>query len=271
MTIVTQPPPIEQSGPGIDALQLFDISGEQIRFGITDDGTAYAVAADFAKTLDYSTTQKALQIVDADEKGREYVSTWVPQEVNHAGQSVGEWQKRKQWVIFEDGLWELIFRSTLPGAKAIKKQVKAILREIRETGRYQAAAVPQTFAEALELAAAQQRELEAAQAQVAALEPKAAKYDRLLDADGLVGMTAIADMLDVYVGDLTDWLVEQGLFRKQVSEGQSGPKTRNMPRREWQRSGHFEVIPERRGRAKFPVAYATSTGLDLVITKWSAR
>jgi hypothetical protein len=41
-------------------------------------------------------------------------------------------------VVFEDGMWELIFRSTLPGAKGIKQQVKAILRQIRETGRYEA-------------------------------------------------------------------------------------------------------------------------------------
>ncbi|MGW2258985.1 hypothetical protein ACWCXE_14265 [Streptomyces sp. NPDC001780] len=72
------------------ALQLFNISGTDIRFGLTADG-------------------------------RE--------------------QNREMRVIFEDGLWELIFRSTLPGAKAIKSRVKAILREIRETGRYGAAAL----------------------------------------------------------------------------------------------------------------------------------
>lgn len=120
------------------ATQLFSVAGSDIRFGQSDEGSPFAVASDYARTLDYSSTQKALQIIDEDEKGREYVWTWVTAEVNHAGQSAGMWQRRKQWVIYEDGMWELIFRSTLPGAKAIKKQVKAILRQIRETGRFEA-------------------------------------------------------------------------------------------------------------------------------------
>lgn len=117
-------------------LTAFTFPGVEVRFGATADGVPYAIAADYARALGYSTTQKALQVVDADEKGQENVAIWVTSEVNDAGQSVGEWRRRKQWVIYEDGMWELIFRSTLPGAKAIKKQVKEILREIRKTGRY---------------------------------------------------------------------------------------------------------------------------------------
>lgn len=122
-------------------LTAFTFPGNEVRFGVAEDGTPYAVAADYGKALGYSTTQKALQIVDEDEKGQEYVSTWVTSEVNDAGQSAGQWQRRKQWVIYEDGMWELIFRSTLPGAKAVKKRVKEVLRTIRRTGRYEAAAV----------------------------------------------------------------------------------------------------------------------------------
>jgi prophage antirepressor-like protein len=103
-------------------LQLFDVVGNGIRFGIADDGRPYAVAADFAKAMGHLQSSDATRLLEEDEKGQQIVLTpGGPQQMN---------------VIYEDGLWELIFRSNLPGAKAIKKRVKAILREIRETGRY---------------------------------------------------------------------------------------------------------------------------------------
>lgn len=104
------------------ALQLFNVSGADIRFGVTNDGFPYAVASDFAKAVGYRDAEKATRLLDEDEKGTQIVGTpGGPQEMR---------------VIYEDGLWELIFRSSLPGAKAIKKQVKVVLRQIRETGRY---------------------------------------------------------------------------------------------------------------------------------------
>lgn len=239
------------------AMQVFDVQDRQWRFGTTEDGVPYVVAADVAKSFDYASTQKALQVVDADEKGSTDVVT--PSGVQHMG------------VIYEDGIWELIFRSTKPEAKAIKKRVKAILREIRETGQY--SSVPRTYAQALRAAAdaaeAKERaELEAAQAKeaLAITAPKAERYDNLMNAEGLVGMRAIADMLDVHVTFLTRWLVEEGIFRKELSDGQKN--ARNMPRRGYQTSGHFEVRMESNGRVKYQVAYATSKGLDLILGKW---
>lgn len=109
-------------------LQLFNVSGTDIRFGVTEDGRPYAIASDYAKAMGYRDAEKATRLLDEDEKGTQIVGTpGGPQRLA---------------VIFEDGLWELIFRSTLTGAKTIKKQVKDILRTIRETGRYEAAAAP---------------------------------------------------------------------------------------------------------------------------------
>lgn len=107
-------------------VEVFNVSGTDIRFGSTDDGTPYSVAADFAKAMGYRQTKNALDLLDDDEKGFAQTET------------LGGLQRLA--VIYEDGMWELIFRSTLPGAKAIKKQVKAILKQIRETGRYEAPA-----------------------------------------------------------------------------------------------------------------------------------
>jgi prophage antirepressor-like protein len=108
--------------PGND-LDLFTSAGDGLQpehFGIDEHGRAYVQAPPFAKALDYRDAANALRILSDDEKGTHIVST------PGGDQRVS--------VIFEDGIWELIFRSTKPSAKAIKAKVKAILRQLRETG-----------------------------------------------------------------------------------------------------------------------------------------
>lgn len=104
-------------------IQLFNIDGEGMRFGATDSGRPFVVAADFAPKLGYARSRDALRLVEEDEKGAQSVRTpGGPQEMQ---------------VLYEDGIWELIFLSRKPEAKAIKKRVKEVLRTIRETGHFQ--------------------------------------------------------------------------------------------------------------------------------------
>ncbi|TQS30087.1 phage antirepressor KilAC domain-containing protein [Microbispora sp. KK1-11] len=124
-------------------------------------------------------------------------------------------------------------------------------------------------------------ELEMAKRYVAALEreqaltkelevakPKATKWDRFCDADGLIGMTSLADILKTNVRTLTSWLVEVGLFRREVPRSGGA---RNLPRRPYQASGHFEVKIETANGVSFSVAYATPRGVDLVVDMWGRR
>ncbi|MCX5253557.1 Bro-N domain-containing protein [Streptomyces canus] len=124
-TLIAMPDPDE---PTRAELQRFSVGGTNIRFGTTEDGIPYSVASDFAKAMGYTRASDALSLLDPEEAGAAICRT---------RSASGVEQRRELRVIFEDGMWELIFRSTLPGAKAIKKQVKAILRQIRETGRYE--------------------------------------------------------------------------------------------------------------------------------------
>jgi prophage antirepressor-like protein len=102
---------------------VFDVQGANWRFGSNDDGRNWVVASDIAKSMDYRDAEKATRLLDEDEKGTQIVGTpGGPQEMK---------------VIFEEGIWELIFLSRKPEAKAIKSRVKAILKKIRETGRYE--------------------------------------------------------------------------------------------------------------------------------------
>ena len=71
--------------------------------------------------------------------------------------------------VNEDGLYDVILDSRKPEAKAFRKWVTSeVLPSIRKTGQY-SAQVPQTFAEALMLAAKQQLALEEKEKKIAAL------------------------------------------------------------------------------------------------------
>jgi phage antirepressor YoqD-like protein len=109
---------------------------------------------------------------------------------------------------------------------------------------------------------------EALEAANRVLAPKASKWDRFMNAEGLIGMTAIADMLDLPVKDFTNWLVDIGVFRKQLSRFGSN---QNMPRRTYQKSGFFTVKVESNGRVSYEVAYATTEGADFIVDEWDKR
>jgi len=100
------------------------------------------------------------------------------------------------------------------------------------------------------------------------LAPKASKWDQVVNADGLIGMTAIADMLGVAVKDFTSWLVEKGFFRRQISRFGSN---QNMPRLAVQRAGFFTVKLENNGKVSYEVAYATLEGADFILDEWEKR
>jgi DNA-damage-inducible protein D len=97
--------------------------------------------------------------------------------------------------------------------------------------------------------------------------PKAGKWDRFVNADGLISMSGLANALGTHVTAMTNWLVEVRIFRKQVS----GESRRNLPRQGWQRSGDFVVRMEEKNGRVFEIAYATPKGADLVIDLWERR
>ncbi len=166
-------------------LQIFDVSGSDMRFGVSEDGRPYVVAEDFTPQVGYSRARNALRMVDEDEKGAQIVST-----------PGGD---QRMDVLYEDGIWELIFLSRKPEAKAIKRRVKAILKQIRETGSYSAMPafqIPQTYAAALELAALQARQIEAKDSTIAALEPAAEAWGVLAEAKGDYSVREAAQILD---------------------------------------------------------------------------
>jgi DNA-damage-inducible protein D len=137
-----------------------------------------------------------------------------------------------------------------------------------ETAAITAPALPQDYEDALVELLGKVRENKALAAENKALAPKAGKWDEFLNADGLCGMTELADLLHTDVRTLTGWLVQVSVFRKQTSRGGGN---RNMPRKSYQDSGLFVVKQEMKNGFIFPTAYATSQGIDLVADVWDKR
>lgn len=108
--------------------------------------------------------------------------------------------------VNEDGLYDVILDSRKPEAKVFRKWVTSeVLPSIRKTGQY-SANVPQTFSQALMLAARQQEEIERQKAalaqqgeeivklsnEVMTMKPKATYYDLILNNPSTVTITQIA-------------------------------------------------------------------------------
>lgn len=80
------------------------------------------LAKDVADWIEHSNPRMMLKKIDEDEKVVNNVYT------------LGGIQET--WFLTENGLYEVLFQSRKPIAKQFKKQVKAILKEIRRTGGY---------------------------------------------------------------------------------------------------------------------------------------
>lgn len=225
----------------------FNFDGAQVRVIVDFDGCPWWVAADVCSALGLLDVSDAVGRVDEADRGSAPI------------RSGG--QLRQMKIVNESGLWDLVLDSRKPEARRFRKWVTSeVLPSIRQTGSY--TLVPQSFAEALELAAAQQREIEAKQRELEVAAPKVEFHDRFMESGGLSSMTDLADMFGTSVGKFTGWLVDIGMFRKGEYEQFPG---RRMPCKRFQDAGLFEVRIENNDRGiYYPVAYATPDGLVFV-------
>jgi len=110
-------------GGSIGLIDEREVLGKPFRvYG--DAETPLFLAKDVAAWIEYNPNDinKMMSMVDADEK---LTSTMF-----RSG------QRREMWFLTEDGLYEVLMLSRKPIAKEFKRQVKAILKQIRRTGGY---------------------------------------------------------------------------------------------------------------------------------------
>ena len=148
--------------------------------------------------------------------------------------------------VNESGLYALIFGSKLPSAKAFKKWVTSeVLPSIRKTGQY-GAQVPQTFAEALMLAAKQQMLIEEQQKNIETKDKKIEEdKPKVVFSDAVVGSQS-----SCLIGELAKILTQNGykigqnrLFDKLRESGYLGKSGEyyNIPNQKYIEQGLFEL------------------------------
>lgn len=206
-----------------------------------DDRGLYVVAAPFVRALGYRDVYNAGRLLEDDEKGTRLVST------PGGDQRVS--------IIYESGIWRLIFRSNRPEARALTTRVSEILTEIRRTGRYGTPQheIPQTYADALQLAASQAKELEAAR-------PAVKFVENYVDTTGLYRVGEVAAILKVRgmgQNNLFNFLRDHKvMFRA---------NGKNIPMRQHIEAGRFEMKAQTYGTDAGDVAtstpYVTAKGL----------
>lgn len=201
-------------------LDLFANAGDGLEprhFGIADDGRAFVEAPAMARAMGYRQTKNALDQLDEAEKG------FALRETPGGDQRMS--------VIYEDGIWELIFRSTLPSAKSIKARVKAILRELRERGVVDVRVPAQPDRPMTEIEAA--RKYLAALERNAVLEPKAEAFDEFMTAEGDYLIGTVAQMLGTGQNRLFARLRDENILIK-------GGRRHNTPYQQY--AHHFRVV-----------------------------
>ncbi len=118
----------------------FDFNSNEIRVIQDESGEPWFVAKDVADILEYSQTDKMTKLLDDDE--------FQNRQIGGSG-----FNNKGTLLINESGLYSAVLRSKKPQAKKFKKWITSeVLPSIRKTGSYQVS-VPQTFAQALHLAA----------------------------------------------------------------------------------------------------------------------
>ena len=143
-------------------------------------------------------------------------------------------QNRETWIINESGLYSLILGSKLPEAKKFKHWVTSeVLPKIRQTGGF---SLPQSFSEALQLAADQAKQIELLEKKNNELIPKAEFFDAVTDSKTAVSIGDAAKVLDAGIGQnkLFAWLRDRNILRGD-----------NTPYQRYIDNGYFRVVEQK--------------------------
>ena len=202
-----------------NAMQIFknDEFG-QIRI-VEINNEPYFVGKDVVDILGYQNGSRDINThVDEEDRLKYQIST--------AG------QLREQTIINESGLYALILSSKLPTAKKFKRWVThEVLPSIRKTGTY---GIPQNYAEALQLAADQAKQL-------LEQKPKVEFFDAVAESKDAIEIASVAKVLDV-----------PGVGRNKLFEFLRDHKIlmrNNQPYQKYIDCGYFRIIEQKYERS----------------------
>jgi anti-repressor protein len=195
----------------------FPDTGQPVR-AVAADGAPWWVARDVADILGVQNVRQVLPSLDPRDVSTAYVTDALGREQQTA-------------TVNESGLYDLVFRSRKPEARAFRRWITAeVIPSIRRTGGYTIAppvpALPDLTTPQGVLALAQQfqrtaEQLVEADARVKELEPKALAHDTLMaTAEGDVLVRQAAKVLGWKERDLRAFLLDERLiYRRQQTCG----------------------------------------------------
>lgn len=211
--------------------QIFNFEQNEVRTVLVND-KPFFVGIDVTEILGYSNSRKALSDhVDPEDK-----IILTSQIV-----TLENMPNRGLIGINESGFYSLVIGSKLPNAKKFKRWVtNEVLPQIRKNGSY--TSVPQTFAQALRLAADLEEEKLVLQQQIAEYEPKISYLDKILSSTDTVTTSQIAADYGMSAQALNKQLHKLGvqhkvggqwlLYKKHMNQGYTKSHTSEIPKAE---------------------------------------
>ncbi|MGS2645866.1 BRO family protein [Streptosporangium sp. G12] len=220
-------------------------TGQSLRW-VKIDGVPWLHFADICKGTGHTNTRSAIHLVEEEDKRK------IDMRTLSAGQTAVRFPtpgtgNAEAWFVNEDGFATIGLAGRGDGPRVFRRWVvKVVIPAFRQLVPAQRA-VPTSFADALELAAKQQREIEAKDALIAGQQKeieagaeKVAVYNDWLDPDNAVETTDFAKRIGLRSAQqLNGHLRDLGIMRRDVHPRTKKP--RNLPTADW---GHcFKVVP----------------------------
>lgn len=220
-------------------IQKFDFKGSSLRTLTDEAGEPWFVAKDVCDILGMSNPSMVVTALDKDEVAQIDPKDYLGSE-NRSNQAVN--------IVSEPGLYKLIMRSRKPEAKEFQRWVThEVLPQIRKTGGY----IPTSESDSDEdimaraVLVAQKtierknQQLQAKDAQIKVLEPKARFADAVAASDGTCLVGELAKMLRQNGMDIG----QNRLFRLLQADGYLGKSgsNRNVPTQRAMDLGLFRI------------------------------
>ena len=207
--------------------ETLQIVKAQIVFGQTltvygDEQHPMFLANEVGKWIEHSNTRMMLKSIDEEEKG-----------VNNVYTPGGV---QEMWFLTEDGVYEVLMQSRKPMAKAFKKDVKKVLKEIRKHGMYAKDELLDNPDLLIQVASELKKEREQRQqleAKVQAQIPKVLFADAVTASQTSILVGELAKLIqqngvDMGQNRLFAWLRENGYLIKKKGSDYNMPTQRSM-------------------------------------------
>lgn len=167
------------------------------------------------------------------------------------------------WMLTEQGLYEVLMQSRKPIAKEFKKEVKAILKQIRLTGGYVQTDMEEEFIDKYFPSFTEDTKLtmihdlrnqnKQYKEQISQLEPQANAFKDLMTAQGYLPILDVCGCVNKSRSSLFQFLIEKKVLTKQSGH--------NVPYERFKKNNMFKTIISKKNGRFYPITVVSPLGL----------